>query len=120
MKQNINPIDTQNSRPYIAVASSDNLLVDLHLGQSRSLSIFKQTNKGFKYVEKRKTPETGIGDFRWIRLAQLLNDCRAIVVNDAGYNPVNILHSSGIQVIKMRGLIDEGLSIVCQQHNPAC
>ncbi len=120
LQQHINNKGTEPvlsiDRPYIAVASSDGMLVDQHLGKTKYLYIYQQTVKGFKYVEKRKTPAIGIGDFRWIRMAGMLKDCRALLVYEAGYNPMNILKDSGINIVKMKGLIDEGLNSIYNKN----
>lgn len=106
------PLKPNDDRPYVAVATHEGLLVNMHLGEARSLYIFRKTPNGFHYVEERKTPESGGGDFRWINLANMLKDCRSILVSGVGENPANILHHSGIRVIQMTGLVDDGLEAV--------
>jgi len=96
-------------RPYVAVATNEGLLVNMHLGEARSLYIFEQSPKGFKLVEERSTPGQGTGDQRWVDLARILGDCRALLVSGAGENPKTMLKSCGVHVIEMTGLIDEGL-----------
>jgi nitrogen fixation protein NifB len=108
------PIFPTDDRPYIAAATYEGLLVNMHLGEARTLYIYKQTPNGFHFVEERPTPEAGTGDFRWINLANTLKDCRALLVAGIGGNPLNILQHSGIRVIQMTGLIDEGLEAVFQ------
>jgi nitrogen fixation protein NifB len=88
------------------------MLVNMHLGEANSLYIYRQTPNGFHYVEERPTPESGTGDFRWINLANSLKDCRAILVSGVGEKPAGILQRSGVRVIQMTGLIDEGLEAV--------
>ncbi len=104
--------NNMEERTYVAVASNDGLLVDSHLGQVTSLLIFKQTHNGSRLIEKRTTPGIGMGDFRWMKLSNILKDCKVLLVSKAGPNPVNILKNSGIRIIKMTGLIDEGLDAV--------
>jgi nitrogen fixation protein NifB len=106
------PIFPTDDRPYVAVATYEGLLVNMHLGEADSLYIFKQTPNGFHFVEERLTPKPGTNDFRWINLSNTLKDCRAILVAGVGANPTNILQHSGIRVIQMTGLIDEGLEAV--------
>jgi nitrogen fixation protein NifB len=97
------------SRPYVAVATNEGLLVNMHLGEARNLYIFEHSNNGFKLKERRSTPEPGSGDSRWVDLARSLQDCRALLVSGIGLNPKSILTSCKIHVIEMTGLIDEGL-----------
>ena len=85
----------------------EGLLVNQHLGEAKTLYIYRQTPKGFQFVEEREAPVPGTGDFRWIRLANTIKDCRAILVAGVGGNPSNILQHSGVRVIQMTGLIDE-------------
>lgn len=106
------PIKPNDDRPYVAVATYEGLLVNMHLGETKSLYIYKKTPNGFHFIEERPTPEPGNGDFRWITMANQLKDCRAILVSGVGENPTNILKHSGIRVIQMTGLIDEGLEAV--------
>lgn len=97
------------SRPYVAVATNEGLLVNLHLGEARNVYIFEQTKNGFKNVEVRDMPPKGSGDERWLNMARMLKDCRAILVSGVGENPKAMLKGCGIHVIEMTGLIDEGL-----------
>jgi nitrogen fixation protein NifB len=106
------PVKPNEHRPYVAVATHEGLLVNMHLGEAKTLYIFRKTENGFHFVEERQTPEAGSGDFRWINLANQLKDCRSILVGGVGANPTNILTHSGIRVIQMTGLIDEGLEAV--------
>ena len=106
------PINPDENRPYVAIATREGLLVNMHLGEAAALYIFRQSPKGFHFVEERKTPEAGSGDFRWHQMASLLKDCRAILVGGAGPSPLDILQNSGVRVIQMTGLIDDGLDAV--------
>jgi nitrogen fixation protein NifB len=97
------------SRPYVAVATNEGLLVNLHLGEARNVYIFEQTKNGFKNVEVRDLPPEGKGDERWLNMARDLKDCRAILVSGVGENPKAMLKGCGMHVVEMTGLIDEGL-----------
>lgn len=101
-------VDTEN-RPYVAVATNEGLLVNMHLGEAETLNIYRQTPKGYQWVETRKTPDRGLGDKRWDDLSAMLSDCRALLISGVGAKPLNILKKSGMQVVEMTGLIDEGL-----------
>ncbi|HON51850.1 MAG TPA: NifB/NifX family molybdenum-iron cluster-binding protein [Bacteroidales bacterium] len=41
-----------------------------------------------------------------------MKDCRALLVSGVGPNPLHLLEMSGLRVIQMTGLIDEGLEAV--------
>lgn len=101
-------IETEG-RPYVAVGTNEGMLVNLHLGEAAGLYIFRQTPNGFKFVEERATPPSGGGDGRWLQLAEMLSDCRAVLVSGIGHNPKKILNGNKVHVVEMTGLIDEGL-----------
>lgn len=108
----LKPKNPCEDRPYVAVATHEGHLVNMHLGEADALYIYKQTPNGFHFMGERRTPEAGSGDHRWLNLANSLRDCRAILVAGVGGNPTAILETSGIRVIQMTGMIDEGLEAV--------
>ncbi|MDD5348688.1 MAG: nitrogenase cofactor biosynthesis protein NifB [Chthoniobacteraceae bacterium] len=108
-------LNAGKARPYVAAASREGALVNMHLGEAASILIFKQdetTASGFKFVEIRTAPAPGGASARWSGLADLLADCRAFLVNAAGPSPKAALEDRGIEVIEMEGLIEEGLAAV--------
>jgi nitrogen fixation protein NifB len=116
LKEYSNRMDVETEgRPYVAVGTNEGMLVNLHLGEASSLYIFKQSPKGFKFVEERATPPSGCGDDRWLQMAERLSDCRAILISGIGPTPKKILTENKLHVVEMTGLIDEGLEGV--YHN---
>ncbi len=105
------------SRPHVAVASHEGMLVNQHLGEADYLYIFKETPSGYRMVEQRRTPPSGTGNLRWEALAENLNDCRALLVGGIGPSPSSIMGKTGIKIIEMTGLIDEGLDAVFKGKN---
>lgn len=101
-----------NNRPYVAVATVEGVLVNQHLGQALQLQIWEQTKTGFNLVEERLTPESGTGFERWQKLANNLQDCRAILASGMGDNPKQILSQCGIMPIELSGFINLGLKAV--------
>jgi|WetSurMetagenome_2_1015567.scaffolds.fasta_scaffold20313_3 nitrogen fixation protein NifB len=99
-------------RPYVAVASLEGVLVNEHLGQADSLWIFGRKDGGYAPVEKRRTPPAGNGRERWVALAGLLRDCRAVLACGAGTPPRDTLAEHGVPVIVMEGLVEEALDAV--------
>jgi len=95
-------------RPHVAVATLEGVLINQHLGESNRLQIYGQADKGeIRMVEDRLTPEPGEGDNRWIKLAETLKDCCALMVSGIGSNPRKILCENGIQVLEVEGLIKD-------------
>lgn len=94
-------------RPFVAVASREGLLVNLHLGEAPALRIMTFDGTRPRLVEERITPPKGNGNERWLALARLLADCQAVVVSGAGENPKRILAAAGLEVVLAEGLVDD-------------
>jgi len=106
------PLKPEQERPYVAVATREGMLVNMHLGDAGQLAIFTQDESGFRLVENRVTPPAGGGPERWRALADVLHDCRALLTSGAGGSPTSVLKDEGIRVVLMEGLIEEGLDAV--------
>lgn len=106
MKTPINP-----ARPYVAVATQEGMLVNLHLGEADKVIVFahREPPEEYEIVDVRSLPARGGGEDRWKLLAQDLHDCRAILVSACGPRPKQLVESFGLPVIEMEGLIEEGL-----------
>ena len=105
-------VNMDETKPYVAVASYEGLLVNEHLGEAEQLYIFRETPNGYKLVDQRPTPKPGSGTERWAQLAKSIDDCRALLVGGIGPSPSSIIGRFGIKIIEMTGLIDEGLDAV--------
>jgi len=99
-------------RKYVAVASNEGLLVNKHLGEAESLYIYKETPSGYRLVGERQTPTRGAGMERWKNLVEQIDDCRSLLVSGVGSTPYEFISKTGIEVIEMSGLIDEGLDCI--------
>jgi nitrogen fixation protein NifB len=106
------PLNPSEDRPHVAVATLEGTLVNQHLGEAEQLAIFGRQNGAFVLVETRRTPLPGGGQQRWRELATVLKDCRALLVASAGESPRSVLTSSGVKVVIMEGLIEEGLEAI--------
>lgn len=104
--------DASANRPYVAVATLEGMLVNLHLGEAKSFQIWTKTDAGFERIEERDAPEPGGGMKRWQELGEILHDCRAILVGAIGDTPRKVLAASGIEPIEMHGFIAMGLDAV--------
>jgi len=109
------PIDPEEKRPYVAVASREGMIVNNHLGEARRFFIFAvdpEDPEEFVEVDLREAPEPGGRESRWEALCKSLSDCRAILVSAAGSTPKQCLKAGGISVVEMEGMIESGLSHV--------
>ncbi|MDR0747828.1 MAG: radical SAM protein [Helicobacteraceae bacterium] len=95
------------SRPFVAAASMEGLLVNRHLGEATGVWIFGLEEEGIALKDRRSTPPPGLGDARWEQLAKTLGDCAAILVSNCGQTPKRILESKGVRVVAAEGLISE-------------
>ncbi len=103
----------EKARPYVAVASREGMLVNVHLGEAKSFQIWEQDPAGgFRMVEKRIAPKAGGGPKRWLELAKLLGDCRAVLASALGETPRAILEESGVTPYPVEGFIDTALATV--------
>jgi nitrogen fixation protein NifB len=95
-------------RLLVAVASQEGMFVNRHLGEADELLIYAEAEGGgFVQVGVRRAPEAGTGSARWHDLADLLEDCRALLVSGIGPSPSEILRASGLRVFETEGLIDD-------------
>ena len=90
----------------------EGILVNQHLGEAQHFGIWQETPEGFRQIEQRQAPPTGGGLRRWLSLARLLDDCRAVLTSGIGETPNEILKKSGLKTITMGGFIEEGLKAV--------
>ncbi len=105
------------SRPYVAVASREGMLVNMHLGEATRLQIWEKTESGFKQVSERKTPPVGSGPKRWEELADMLNDCRAVLCAAVGESPSHILTQKGVIPYMVSGFIEHSLEAIYSGAN---
>lgn len=105
-------VTPDENRHFVAVASYEGMLVNQHLGEADSLYIFRETPNGYRLVEQRRTPPSGTGNKRWEVLADVLSDCRALLVGGIGPSPSATIGRTGIRIVEMTGLIDEGLDAI--------
>ena len=100
-------------KQYVAVATMEGVLVNQHLGEADSFQIWGEDGSGgYTLVEERSAPGKGGGPQRWLQLHRLLRDCRAILVNDIGDGPKEMLTKKGITPVVMAGFIEKGLEAV--------
>lgn len=104
------PLSPDESQPYVAVASREGSLVNLHLGEADYFQIWGPADQGFQLLEERAAPAPGGGSNRWWALAEILKDCRAVLVSALGDTPGAILREAGVIPVEMSGFIEVGLS----------
>jgi nitrogen fixation protein NifB len=104
------PLNPEQTRPYIAVATMEGLLVNQHLGEAINLYIFKVTPGQVELVAVRPTPEPGGGTERWLELSRSIVDCHTLLVSGIGEAPSRILKECGIKVFETEGMIDTALT----------
>lgn len=107
-------IKADKTRPYVAVATREGILVDQHLGEADEFQIYADFDGKFVLVDTRKSPAGECGEARWAALANHLSDCRAVLASSAGAAPTNALMNEGVKVIVLEGLIDEALTEIYQ------
>jgi len=99
-------------RPYVAVATQEGVLVNLHLGEAASFQIWGIEDGAYKMLEERPAPRPGGGADRWWTMAEIMNDCRAVLVSGIGDTPAAVLSEAGVEPVVMNGFIDMALSAI--------
>lgn len=105
-------------RPYVAVASMEGYLVNLHLGAADRFHIYEQDGDGIRLREIRKAPPSGGGAHRWEALAEALSDCRALLVHQLGGSPRAVLDRAGVRVLETEGLVSDAAEAVFAGRDP--
>ncbi|MDR2643785.1 MAG: radical SAM protein [Planctomycetaceae bacterium] len=93
--------------PNVAVATREGLFVNRHLGEAEVLCVFGERNGKIVLLEQRPTPQRGLGDLRWRKLAEDFGDCVVLLVSGCGENPRRVLAECGLSVVEVDGLISE-------------
>jgi nitrogen fixation protein NifB len=103
-----NPLSFE-SRPYIAVSTTDGVSVNQHLGEANQLWIFGITNGRINLIEKRSINSEKLLSNKWNNIANELTDCSVLLVNGIGPAPLEILSRNGLLVEAVRGSVRESV-----------
>jgi nitrogen fixation protein NifB len=113
----------------VAVATREGFFVNQHLGEADRLYVFKVDSDG-TYASQaiRELPPEGGGADRWNAVADIVSDCRELIVSGIGAPPRRALEMAGITVHVVEGLVSEALSAIGQgknlaflaKHSPSC
>ena len=106
-----------DKRPYVAVATLEGALVNQNLGKARELFIYGKKDEQIEFIESRKTPKPGQGMKRWEELAEIIDDCRALLVHAIGHNPREVISKKGIDILELDGMIDEAVEAVFEGYS---
>ena len=96
-------------KPFVAVASMEGILVNLHLGEATQLYIYKRRGTDVVLEDIREVPEPGGGIKRWEELSEILKDCGNLLVSSAGNTPKTVLNKNGIIVHEVEGVIEDAV-----------
>jgi nitrogen fixation protein NifB len=108
-----------DGKPYVAVATWEGVLVNQHLGEAERFQIWGPSQDGYGLVEERNAPQKGSGVNRWYALAEILKDCRAILVSGIGETPSQVLSECEILPVQMNGFIQTGLDAIYSGRDTA-
>ncbi|EPR42532.1 Dinitrogenase iron-molybdenum cofactor biosynthesis protein [Desulfovibrio sp. X2] len=97
-------------KPYVAVATSDGVNVDVHLGKAEKLLVYEVRQGEVALAGSRACPPRGGGDGRWEKLADVLADCRALVAASAGESPRQALLERGLPVLTGSSTVEEAVA----------
>ncbi len=104
------PLKVEKPRPYIAVATREGMLINLHLGEAERFQIWGMVGGKLSVIEERQAPKAGCGPKRWEQLAATLHDCRAVLASAMGEQPRITLEKHGLNGYVCSGFIEEALN----------
>jgi nitrogen fixation protein NifB len=105
------PANPNQSRPYVALASHEGVLINQHVGEAARFWVFEPRLDGPpSLVETRDAPEAGSGATRWYDLAETLHDCKAVFASAVGQTPRRILEQNGVRVIEAVGVASDAIA----------
>lgn len=96
-------------KPFIAVATLEGILINLHLGEAPEFHLFDTRTQDLQAAEVRKAPPAGNGDERWQLMAQTLKDCSHVLVSGIGKRPREVLEAEGLKIHEVEGLVRAGV-----------
>ena len=109
----LKPLEAKMSRPFVAVATREGMLVNRHLGEAKSFQIWGESETGgFRLVGERPAPQSGCGPQRWTDLAETLKDCRAVLCAAVGETPKALLKEHDVDTHVVDGFIQDALKAV--------
>lgn len=101
-----NQVKPSKERPNVAVASSNGMDIDMHLGHASKILVYGPREDGLNsLLETRIAPPKGGGKKRWQELASMLNDCFVFLAASAGESPQKTLSEIGLPVQICEGQI---------------
>lgn len=97
----------------VAVASSDGKVINQHFGRATQFLIFQINDNKPEFIELRNTAPFCNGgehdDNKLLSSAELLTDCRAVLVSQIGNGAVQVLKSKGVDAFDIKDLIEDAL-----------
>ncbi len=100
----------------IAVATNDGKMVNEHFGKAGRFLIFILDNAGYDLLEERKTSlscsDQGHSDDLLERKADLISDCKAVVISRIGPGATDLLIERGVVPFSFQGSVREALAVV--------
>ncbi len=104
------PVNPSERRPYVALTSHEGALINQHVGEASLIWVFEPQPDGPPaLVETREAPDAGGGLARWDKLADVLDDCKAVFTSAVGKTPRRILEQRGIRVIEAVGVASDAI-----------
>ena len=97
----------------IAVASSDGKQVNAHFGRAQFFQVYELEQGTWKFREERKNLTACVGhehgDDALERSAELIGDCRGVVVEQIGSGAVDVLLARRIMPFMLVGTVEQAL-----------
>lgn len=95
----------------LAIATSDGLTVNEHFGHAQLFRVYELDQNGHRFIEVRDAvavcqQQLGHDTTRFDKIAELLSDCSAVLVQKIGEGAAAYLIGKGVRVFEVSGMID--------------
>ncbi len=101
----------------IAIASSNGIDVDLHLGKGNSLYIYEYDDEGPSFVEHREIDIDVEDKHQGSKVIQACKDCDVIISAQYGFKSKIKANELNIKLVTDEGSVDEALKNYINHYN---
>lgn len=104
----------------LAIVSSDGKVVDNHFGRASRFAIYAERGKGWQFLETRETEPAcrhqAHADNGLESSADIIADCRWVVVSQIGPAAIDVLLARNILPIVLEGPVPEALAVISSRY----
>lgn len=104
----------------VEIASTNGKVINEHFGRATKFHIFELDNSSFKFLESRTVQRCCNGgeheNSAFEKVANILNDCKAIFVAKIGIGASNYMEGKGFIIFEAPYIIEDVLNKVLKEN----